>query len=134
MGKNASEIGFVPLAKETIKQIFEKLDAKDIKEIAYNVGSTIPRELVLLTYGHLSFPNVVSMIEISNSRYGSIKHDINHNVHTFTVFHGLNEQFSLFLSFVLEAMAKDLSFNYKTLDMDCSLISIEISENSNSKI
>jgi hypothetical protein len=131
--KNAEKIGFIPLAKETVGHIFEKLDDKDIKEIAYDVGSTIPKEFIMLTYGHVSFPNILSMIEIGNSRFGHIKHDIDYNTHHITIFHGINEKFSLFLTYVHEAMAKDLSVHLKITSSDCSMISMEIMENSFTK-
>lgn len=123
-------MGFIPLAKETVGQIFKKLDDKEIKEIGYNVGTTIPREFLMLTYGHISFPNILSMIEIGNSRFGHIKHDIEHKTHQITIFHGINEKFSLFLSSVHEAMAEDLSFDLKIINFDCNIISMEITENS----
>ncbi len=131
--KNAEQIGFIPLAKETVGQIFKKLDDKSIKEIARGVGTTIPREFILLTYGHISFPNILSMMEIGNSRCGHIKHDIDNQTHHITIFHGINEQFSLFLSCVHEAMAEDLSFNLQITSSDCSMISMDIIENSFTK-
>lgn len=128
--KNAEQIGFIPLSKETIKQIFEKLDDKTLKEIGYHVGTTIPREFILLTYGHITFPNILSMIDIGNSRFGHIKHEIDDHEHQITIFHGINEEFSSFLSYVHEAMAKDLSINLKITSLDCSMISMNIVENS----
>lgn len=129
-GKNADQIGFIPLTKETVNQIFKKLDDKTIKEIAYDVGTTIPREFIMLTYGHISFPNILSMIEIANSRFGHIKHDIDHQIHQITIFHGINENFSSFLSYVHEAMAENLSFSLKITSLDCNMLSMEIKENS----
>lgn len=127
--KNAEHIGFIPLSRETVNQIFKKLDDKTIKEIAYDVGSTLPREFVMLTYGHISFPNILSMIEIGNSRFGHIKHDIEHKTHYITIFHGINEKFSLYLSSIHEAMAEDLSFDLKIIHLDCNMLSMEITEN-----
>ena len=129
-GKNAEYMGFIPLAKETVGQIFKKLGDKEIKEIGYNVGTTIPREFLMLTYGHINFPNILNMIEVGNSRFGHITHDIDYNTHQITIFHGINENFSSFLAYVHEAMAEDLSVHLKIISSDCSMISMQITENS----
>jgi hypothetical protein len=128
--KFAIEVGYVPLAKETVKLIFEKLDKTDIKEIAHTIGSTIPREFLMLTFGNTGFANVLLMLEIWSSRYGNVKHDINSNAHTFSLLHGINSNFSLFYCSLLEAMAKDLTFSSQIISTNSNLVSFNILENS----
>ena len=56
--------------------------------------------------------------------------EVYYNTHQITIFHGINEKFSLFLTYVHEAMAEDLSVNLKITSLDCSMISMQIAENS----
>ena len=127
--KFADQIGTVALTKESVKQIFDKLDKTSIIEVASDIGSTIPREFLLLTYGNTSFENILSMLEIWSSRYGCVKHDIDHHHHRFSVVHGMSSKFSLFYCNLLEAMAKDLSFTSKVVTSNPQLVSFDLFEN-----
>ena len=51
----ADEIGFVPITKRMIGKIFKYLDHDSIEKIADDLGGTVPRELLFLTYDRDGF-------------------------------------------------------------------------------
>ncbi len=124
----ALELGFIPLATDTVRMIFEDLDQKQIQRIGRQLGSTIPRELILLMFGNTNFNNVMSFMEITLSRYGAVKHTINDNTHEFVLRHDVNKKFSYFLCEVGKAMAGNLSLRFKVLNEDSRILSVRIQE------
>ena len=126
--KYADEIGFIPLAKETIKLIFDNLDDRKIKEIAHRLGKTIPREFILLMFNRIDFNSIVSFIEITSSRYGMVQHNITRDIHDLIIYHNVNERFSKFLAEAAKAMADDLSVNLEVVLADSKILSIRIKE------
>ncbi len=128
--KYAEEIGFIPLAKETVRLVFDNLDDAKIQMIAEHVGRTIPKELILLMFNRIDFDTIMNFIDISSSRYGIVQHDVIGSDHTLTVYHGVNKKFSSFLYSALKTMAKELSFGVELLNMDPKIFSVRIKENS----
>lgn len=126
--KYSDEIGFVPLYKGTIKRIFDNIDEKIIKQIGIDIGSTIPRDLTYLMFNKIEFTNIISMIEISSSRYGVVKHEIDGSKHIFTIYHGICNRFSQYLAQLCVSMADDLSLKLNVTVIDKNLISFEIEE------
>jgi hypothetical protein len=126
--KYSDELGFVPLYRGAVKGIFENLTEKAIKEIATEVGSNAPRDLTQLMFNKVDFDSVVSMIEITMSRFGVLRHEINDRNHTFIVHHGINVKFSQYLAEVMKAMSYDLSFGLCILDITKNALSMEIRE------
>jgi len=51
----AAEVGFVPLAKETVRLIFDSLEEKKMLKIAEHLGRTVPKELILLMFSKIDF-------------------------------------------------------------------------------
>ena len=84
------EMGLVPITKRTLKKIFREMDDETIKKIAKDVGGTVPQELIYLSYDKFDFNNLMKMIEISDSRFGPVRHtekkfDTQHKYHTWNL-------------------------------------------------
>ena len=126
--KTSDEIGFIPLSKRTITQIFDCLSEKEIKDIAKDIGKTIPRELTFLMFNKIDFISIMSMIEIYSSRFGVLKHEITGSRHDLTLYHGITKKFSQYLASVMESMAEDLSLNLKINSIDNGILSLMIEE------
>jgi hypothetical protein len=126
--KSAENIGFVPMSKQGLGLIFDKLGDKTIKKIADKVGKTIPRALILLNYHEISFENFINTIELWDSRYGSVSHDIVGTKHTFTIFHGITKKFSYYIAEVHSAAAEDLSCNFTITSIDENMLVMELQE------
>jgi len=124
--KYATEIGYVPLARETVRLILDNLDDRKLQKIACRVGKTVPREMTLLMFNKLDFDSIIAFLEIISSRYGMIQHNINGDTHELIVHHGISKKFSTFLAEVGQVMAEDLSFRYEVLNADSKIISARI--------
>ncbi len=128
--KYAIEIGFIPLAKETVSSIFDELDEVKMQQIADRLGRTLPRELILLMFNRIDFHSIIAFLEITLSRYGTVQHNIDGNTHEFIIRHNVNKKFSSFLAEVARVMGEDLSLNL-SVDVDSKIISIRIKETAN---
>ncbi|MFY3741269.1 MAG: hypothetical protein HMLIMOIP_001723 [Candidatus Nitrosomirales archaeon] len=124
----AAEVGFIPLAKETVRLIFESLEEKKMYKIAEHLGRTIPKELILLMFNKIDFDSIVAFLEITSSRYGMVQHSNGGNYHDLILYHDVNEKFSRFLCESLRVMAEDLSFKADILNADSKILRIRIGE------
>ena len=121
--KYATEIGYIPLARDTVRLIFDNLDDRTLQTIANKVGTTIPREMTILMFNKTDFDSIISFMEITSSRYGMVQHNINGDTHELIVHHGVSKKFSTFLSYVGKAMADDLSFKFHVRTADSKVMS-----------
>ena len=122
----ADEIGFIPITKRTIKKIFRQLDDQTINKIAKDVGGTVPRELIYLTYDKMDFENLMKVIEINGTRFGKVKHTESDHIHNINIHHGICENFSKFLAATHQALADDLSLKMTVNNLDNSMVCLEI--------
>jgi len=121
--RNAEDVGFISLTKKAIKNIFGYLSDDEIKEVATSVGSTVPRDLLMLNFNTVTFDNIVLLLEIWNERFGKVRHTVSDSKHQFTIYHEINETFSKYIAFLHKAMAEDLMFNIKITNVTESAFS-----------
>ena len=124
----AEEIGFIPLARDTVRRVFDEIDDAKLQRIAQRLGRTIPRESILLMFNRIDFNSVMSFLEITLSRYGMVQHQINGDAHDFILHHNVNKKFSNFLAEVAKAMADDLSLKIWIQNADSRLLFISFRE------
>ncbi len=124
----ADEIGFVPITKRMIGKIFKGLDDEAIERIAYDLGGTVPRELLFLTYDEMEFENFMRILEINALRFGAVKHTRENGVHVLNIHHGFNKNFSHFLAWAHQRMADDLSLKMTLTNSDNNMICMHIEE------
>jgi len=122
----ADEIGFVPITKRMIGKLFKYLDKDTIERIAYDLGGTVPRELLFLTYDEMEFENFMRILEINALRFGAVKHTHENGVHVLNIHHGISENFSHFLGCAHLRMADDLSLKMKITNSDRNMICMTI--------
>jgi len=122
----ADEIGFVPITKRMIGKLFKYLDKDSIEQIAHDLGGTVPRELLFLTYDEMEFENFMRILEINALRFGAVKHTHENGVHVLNIHHGISENFSHFLGCAHLRMAEDLSLKMKITNSDRNMICMTI--------
>jgi hypothetical protein len=122
----ADEIGFVPITKRMIGKIFKHLDHKSIEKIADDLGGTVPRELLFLTYDKMDFENFMQILEINALRFGAVKHSHNGGAHILNIRHGISDNFSHFLACAHQKMADDLSFKMTITNSDKNMICMNL--------
>jgi len=126
--RHSKDIKLISLTQRAIKKIFDNMDEKDIKELSVEVGGIVHRELVFLKYGQMTFDNLMNVIEINSSRFGSINHTIDENLHKFCIHHDAGINFSKFISLIHEIMSSKLSLKCKITNCDQNTVCLEISE------
>ncbi len=129
----AEEMGLIPLTKRTLKKIFRTMDEKTIKKIAQEVGGTVPQELIYLSYDKFDFDNLMRMIEISDSRFGTVKYNIDNSIHSINILHGVSENFSKFLAETHQALADNLSLRFSVEHIDNNMVCMEFEKPNGSK-
>lgn len=126
--RHSKDIKLISLTQRAIKKIFENMDEKDIKELSVEVGGVVHREIVFLKYGQMTFDNLMKVIEINSSRFGTISHTIDEHSHKFCIHHDAGINFSKFISLIHEIMASKLSLKYMITNCDQNTVCLEISE------
>jgi len=124
--RHADEIGFVPITKRMLGKIFKHLDKKSIEKIADDLGGTVPKELLFLTYDKMDFENFMNILEINALRFGFVNHNIKDGQHSLNIHHGINDNFSHFLACAHQKMADDLSLKMNIINSDKNLLCITI--------
>jgi len=125
---HSSDFRLVPISKETLEKIFDKLDDQTIQQIAKNIGGTVTRELVYLTFGEMNFKNLIQAILLNASRFGTVKHEIVDSKHIINIHHGICLNFSKFLFNTHTVLANDLSIKLHITNIDKNMICMEIRE------
>lgn len=126
--RHADEIGFVPITKRMLGKIFKYLDKRDIEKIAKDLGGTVPKELLFLTYEKMNFENLMQILEINAMRFGVVKHVENYCKHSLNIHHGISENFSHFLASAHQSLADDLSLKFTVTNADKNMLCFEIEE------
>lgn len=124
----AQEIELVSLTKRSIIQIFSQMEEGTINQIAKDVGGVVHRELVFLKFNEMTFDNLMHVLVVNASRYGSVKHtseDLEHNI---CIHHGSCIEFSKFLAQVHENMAHHLSVKIDITNTDQNTICMKIQD------
>ena len=122
----ADEMGFVPVTKRLIGKIFKNLDKKAIESIAHDLGGTVPKELLFMTYDKMDFENFMQILEINAMRFGSVKHTLNDGHHVLNIHHGISDEFSHFLACAHQKMADDLSLKMTVTNCDKNMLCLNI--------
>jgi len=125
---HSSDIHLVPLTKEVLEEIFNKLDDQTLQQIAKNIGGFVAKELVFLSLNEMNFNNLIQAILLSASRFGTIKHRTQDSKHFICIHHGISINFSKFLSYTHIALGNELSLKLNITNIDSNMISIEIEE------
>ena len=124
----ADEIGFVPITKRMLGKIFKNLDAVAIEKIAKDLGGTVPKELLFLSYEKMNFENMMQILEINALRFGVVKHNEKDGKHFLNIHHGISKEFSHFLACAHQSLADDLSLKLTITNSDKNMMCFEIEE------
>lgn len=124
----ADEIGFVPITKRMIGKIFKHLDDAAIEKIADELGGTVPKELLFMTYDKMDFDNFMQILEINALRFGVVHHTEQNGTHALNIHHGISDNFSHFLACAHKRMADDLSLKINITNSDKNMICMNIAK------
>ena len=122
----SEELGFVPITKRTLRDIFGFLSDEKIKAVSKDVGGIVPRELFFLQFDDFNFENLMKVLEINALRFGAVKHFENDGRHQFNIYHRVNKKFSDFLVESHKNLVKELPLKLIVKHSDDNTVSLEI--------
>ncbi|MGI9567615.1 MAG: hypothetical protein ACR2LL_11470 [Nitrosopumilus sp.] len=128
LDRHAKDIELISFTKRAVKRIFDNMDDKTIKEMADDVGGVVHRELVFLKFDELTFDNLMHVLIINASRFGSVKHSTKNSTQVICIHHGVNKKFSKFLAMIHETMANSLSIKIFITNVDQNTVCMDIDE------
>jgi len=125
LDRHAHDIELISLTKRAVTNIFNEMDEDKIKKLSTEVGGVVHRELVFLKFNEMTFDNLMHVLVINATRYGSVKHDFKDSKHHICIHHGTCIEFSNFLSLTHEIMAQHLSIKMLATNTDQNTICME---------
>ncbi len=128
LDRHANDIEIVSLTKRAVTSIFNGMEEKNIKKIATECGGVVHKELIFLKFNELTFDNLIHVLIINATRYGSVKHNSKNSIHNICIHHGVCSEFSKFLSLIHEMMASHLSVKIIIKNSDQNTLCMEITE------
>ena len=128
LDRHAQDIELISLTKRAVTNIFVGLDEERIKQLSEDVGGVVHRELVFLKFDEMTFDNLMYVIVINATRYGSVKHTSDDSKHNICIHHGTCMEFSNFLSQTHKIMAEHLSIQMSSINIDQNMICMEFYE------
>ena len=126
--RHAKDIELISLTKRAVRQIFSEMDEKSIENLVSEVGGVVHKELVFLKFNELTFDNLMHVLVINATRYGSVKYSFEKSKHNICIHHGVNSEFSRFLALIHEITASQLSIKMRITNTDQNTVCFEISE------
>ena len=126
--RHAKELELISLTKRAVKQIFSKMDEKTIEKLASEVGGIVHKELIFLKFNELTFDNLMHVLKVNATRYGSVKYSFEKSKHHICIHHNVCSEFSKFLALVHEITASQLSIKLVITNTDQNTLCFEISE------
>jgi hypothetical protein len=128
LDRHAQDIELISLTKRAVTNIFNEMDENKITQLSLEVGGVVHRELVFLKFNEMTFDNLMYVLVINASRYGSVKHTSKDSKHNICIHHGTCMEFSNFLSKTHEIMADHLSIRMSSTNIDQNTICMEFNE------
>ena len=126
--RHAKDLELISLTKRAVKKIFSKMNEIDIEQLASEVGGVIHKELVFLKFNELTFDNLMHVLVVNATRYGSVKYNFENSKHHICIHHSVCGEFSKFLALVHEITANQLSIKITITNIDQNTVCFEIDE------
>src|ERR687885_2367209 len=99
------KVGFVPILKPVVEELFTKMSKEQITQIAANTGKEEVQNAVYFMKGKIDLDSFLSWLEnrMKNSSI-QVSHtfDINNRMHTYVIKHDICENWSLYLEQIIE--------------------------------
>ena len=126
--RHAKDIELISLTKRAVKHIFSNMDDETVEQLASEVGGIVHKELVFLKFDELTFDNLMHVLVINATRYGSVQYNFENSKHHIRIHHGVCSEFSKFLALVHEITASQLSIKLVITNTDANTVCMDITE------
>ena len=124
-------VGFVPILKPVVKELFTKMTKEQITEIAANTGKEEVQNAVYFMKGKIDLDSFLSWLE-NRMKNSSIQ--VNHTfdrpsmTHTYAIKHDICENWSLYLKQIIEYVFNDVFQKKVELSESSSMLTFKFNE------
>jgi len=102
------QLGFVPIAKEVLRKWLSRIEEKFLIEDSEELGSSIGREYISYFFHDVNSYTLLKFLDLYFSRFQSYHHNVNGDMHSFAVNHGINIQYSICMKEFLKALIEPI--------------------------
>ena len=124
-------VGFVPILKPVVKELFTKMTKEQITEIAANTGKEEVQNAVYFMKGKIDLDSFLSWFEnrMKNSSI-QVSHTLDHpsRTHTYVIKHDICEKWSLYLKQIIEYVFNDVFQKKVEISMSHSTLAFKFKE------
>lgn len=103
------KVGMIPMAKPVVAALFDKMDEKDIVEMACKVGKNAVHDIALFMKSSMDLPSFLSWLEM-RMRHATIElsHTVHGYSHTYVMKHDMGYKWALFHKTMLELVFNEI--------------------------
>lgn len=118
------ELGFIPVSKDCLKIILEKLDEKNAELDGESISNTKIGEYVTYFYHKNDRDSLLNFLELYLSTQGGFRKENNNGTVSYTIHHNISKNYSLFLKGMLfGAIEKTLKTRVNLVEISPNLLS-----------
>lgn len=127
--EHLTKMGWLQFEPSVVKEIFKRLDMKEINEIAVSIKSDIVNAIKFI-YGESTLKNTVDFIEMwLRSTNTPFRHIEDKKAHKFLIKHNLGKKWSSFASKVIEEIIQEIGFKVENISAENDTYSFSILKN-----
>ena len=87
--------GFFSISQDVLRLLLAKQSDEEIDKIVSVAGAKIHKQIIMYLYGRVNKESIIDYLDIFGNRFETFRHFRDGQKHTFTIYHGINRQFSL---------------------------------------
>ena len=106
-GRYADGLGLIPVSKDLLRIVFQKLNREEIVEAAHESAVSSGSEHVLFLFQEISFSTVLRFLDLWRSHFDASHHRYDMKKHYYTVHHDVNKNYSIFVKEFVNALVQN---------------------------
>lgn len=106
--RHLEHLGFIPVSKDTLRKMLNRVDTKLLAEDSKELGSTVAREYVSYIFHDVNKHTLIQFLDVWCSVFESYKHETNGYAHRFSIKHDIGIQYSLHMAEYLKALIEPI--------------------------
>jgi predicted DNA-binding ribbon-helix-helix protein len=87
--------GFFSISQDVLRLVLTKQSDEEIDKIVSVAGAKIHKQIIMYLYGKVNKDTIIDYLDIFGNRFETFRHFTDGPIHTMTIYHGINRQFSL---------------------------------------
>ena len=127
------KVGFVPILKPVVKQLFSKMTKEQIIEIAANTGKEEVQNAIYFMKGNIDLNSFLSWFEnrMKNSSI-QVSHTFERasRIHTYVIKHDISENWSSYLKEIIEYIFNNVLQKRVEISLSSSMLAFKFKEDS----